>query len=141
MNAIAAEYPFVSWAMKSVADLVVRYRRKRAAFRELAALGPGEVAAIARDLKLSEASLRELATREKGTPLLLVRMLAALNKTMPPSADPLSRDMETVCGSCRNTRRCNRELASRTALKNYGKFCPNAYNLDFLPRAERTVAY
>ena len=116
MNAIAAEYPFVSWAMKSVADFVVRYRRKRAAFREL-------------------------ATREKGTPVLLVRMLAALSKTMPPSADPLSRDMEIVCGACRNRRRCNRELASRTALKNYGKFCPNAYNLDFLPRAERTVAY
>jgi hypothetical protein len=127
------EYPFVSWVVEGVADFITRQRRRLASSREFDALTPAEVSSIARDLKLSKSSLRDLAAQD-GEPLPLVRMLAALHKVMPPAGDLLARDMQATCSLCHSKKRCNRELASRTAGANYRKFCPNAYNLDLLPR-------
>jgi hypothetical protein len=79
--------------------------------------------------------LRELAAQERE-PHLLIRMLASLQKVMPPSGDVLARDMQAVCSLCRSKGRCNRELATGTAAANYGDFCPNAFNLDLVPRKE-----
>jgi hypothetical protein len=93
------------------------------------------MSSIARDLKLSKSSLRELAAQDRE-PQLLVRMLAALQKAMPPSGDLLARDMQAVCSLCRSKGRCNRELATGSAAANYTKFCPNAFNLDLLPRKD-----
>ena len=132
-NVANTEYPFVTRVIEGVADYIGRQRRRFAAAREFDALTPSEASSIARDLKLSKSSLRELAT-QSGEPQLLVRMLAALNKSMPPSGDVLGRDMQAVCSLCRTKGRCNRELASGTASSNYSKFCPNAFNLDLLPR-------
>ena len=133
------EYPFVTWVIDGVADFIGRQRRRFASSRELDALTPAEVSSIARDLKLSKSSLRELTARELE-PHLLVRMLASLHKTMPPSGDVLGRDMQAVCSLCRSKGRCNRELATGTAAANYRKFCPNAFNLDLLPRKESSLA-
>jgi hypothetical protein len=127
------EYPFVSWVMEGVADFITRQRRRMASWREFDALTPAEVSSIARDLKLSKSSLRELAAQDQQ-PLPLVRMLAALHKIMPPAGDLLARDMQATCSLCHSKKRCNRELASRTAAANYREFCPNAFNLDLLAR-------
>ncbi len=128
----STQYPFVARVIDGIADFIGRQGRCLAASRELDALTPGEVSSIARDLKLSNSSLRELAAQERQ-PDLLTRMLASLKKTMPPSGDPLTRDMEAVCSLCRNKGRCNRELATGRAADNYQSFCPNAFNLDALP--------
>jgi hypothetical protein len=127
------EYPFVTWALSGLADFIGRQRRRLAAAREFDALSPAEVSSIAADLKLSKSALRQLAAQD-GAPELLVRMLASLNKTTPPSGDLLTRDMQAVCSLCRNKGRCNRELSTGTGASNYKEFCPNAFNLDLLPR-------
>jgi hypothetical protein len=133
------QYPFVTWVIDGVADFIGRQSRRLASSRELDALSAAEVSSIARDLKLSKSSLRELAAQERE-PHLLVRMLASLNKTMPPSGDVLTRDMQAVCSLCRSKGRCNRELSTGTAPANYTKFCPNAFNLDLLPWKEKPFA-
>ena len=125
------EYPFVTWVIDGVTDFIGRQRRRLASSREIDALTSAEVSSIARDLKLSKSSLRELAAQDRE-PLQLVRMLAALQKIMPPAGDLLTRDMQTVCSLCRSKGRCNRELATGKAAANYRKFCPNAFNLDLL---------
>ena len=133
------EYPFVAWLIGGVADFIDRQRRRLASARELDALTPAEMSSIARDLKLSKSTLRELAARG-GEPHLLVRMLGALHKKMPPAGDLMTRDMQAVCSLCRNKGRCNRELATGSAASNYRKFCPNAFNLDLLPRKDSVLA-
>ena len=138
-NLANTEYPFVTRVIDGVADFIGRQRRRLAAAREFDALTPAEASSIARDLKLSKSSLRELAA-QTGERQLLVRMLASLNKSMPPSGDVLGRDMQAVCSLCRSKGRCNRDLSSGTAPGNYRKFCPNAFNLDLLPRKEASFA-
>jgi hypothetical protein len=133
------EYPFVTWVIDGVTDFMSRQRRRLAASREFDALTPTEVSSIARDLKLSKSSLRELVAQDRE-PLQLVRMLSALHKTMPPAGDLLTRDMQAVCSLCRSKGRCNRELASGTAAANYTKFCPNAFNLDLLAGQKASFA-
>jgi hypothetical protein len=133
------EYPFVTRVVEGLADFIGRQRRRLAASREFDALTPTEVSSIARDLKLSKSSLRELAAQDRE-PLQLVRMLSALNKIMPPAGDLLTRDMQAVCSLCRSKGRCNRELTTGTAAANYRKFCPNAYNLDLLARQKASFA-
>ena len=133
------EYPFVTWITEGIADFIGRQRRRWASSREFDALTPSEVSSIARDLKLSKSSLRELAAQDRE-PLQLVRMLAALQKIMPPAGDLLTRDMQAVCSLCRSKGRCNRELATGSAAANYKKFCPNAFNLDLLARKEASFA-
>ena len=134
------QYPFVAWVIDGVADFIGRQRRRFTASRELDALTPAEMSSIARDLKLSRSSLRELAAQEKGEPHLLVRMLRSLHKKMPPSGDVLTRDMQAVCSLCGSKGRCNRELATGTAAANYRKFCPNTFNLDLLPEKDSSFA-
>ena len=133
------DHPFVAWAIEGLADFIGRQRRRWATAREFDGLTAAEVSSIARDLKLSKSSLRELAAQTRE-PHLLVRMLASLNRIMPPSGDVLTRDMQAVCSLCRNKGRCNRELATGTASGNYNKFCPNAFNLDLLPRKVSSYA-
>ena len=129
------EYPFVTRVIDGMADFIGRTRRRWASAREFEAMAPAEVSSIARDLKLSKSSLRELAAKDRE-PHLLVQMLRALNKKMPPAGDLLTRDMQAVCSLCRSKARCNRELSSGGAAANYKKFCPNAFNLDLLARNE-----
>ena len=132
-NVANTEYPFVTRVIDGMADFIGQTRRRWASTREFEALAPAEVSSIARDLKLSKSSLRELATKDRE-PHLLVRMLGALNKKMPPAGDLLTRDMQAVCSLCRSKGRCNRELSSGTAPATYQEFCPNAFNLDLLAR-------
>ena len=133
------EYPFVAWVIDGVTNFIGRQRRQLAASRELDALTPAEMSSIASDLKLSKSALRKLAAQQRE-PQLLVRMLASLNKKMPPSGDVLTRDMQGVCSLCGSKGRCNRELATGTAAANYRKFCPNAFNLDLLPEKDASFA-
>ena len=132
------QYPFVTWLIDGAADFIARRRRRLASSRELDAMTPAEMSSIARDLKVSKSSLRELAAQD-GQPDLLVRMLGALNKRMPPAGDLLTRDMQAVCSLCRSKGRCNRALSTGSAAANYKKFCPNAFNLDLL--AENAASF
>ena len=76
-----------------------------------------------------------------------VRGRPAENATCPfvdPQAlvksDPaIMRDRQRICIFCSQKRRCQHELAERTAGENFREFCPNAYTLDALVQTERTA--
>ena len=52
------------------------------------------------------------------------------------SQDPLlRRDLQRLCIVCGHKKQCQHELAAGTVPKNYPNFCPNAFTLETLFKA------
>lgn len=120
----------------TIAAWINAYRRAAQASDELKQCGPEEVARIAHDLNISLHELTELAAKGPNTEPLLYKMLAALGVDKEQDKhlkDPLlMRDLERICFSCSDKKRCVHELKDGTAKENYREFCPNSYTLDTL---------
>jgi hypothetical protein len=62
-------------------------------------------------------------------------MLAALHvdpKALA-EADPINmRDLQRLCITCGDKKRCEHELSNGTAAENFREYCPNALTLDAL---------
>jgi hypothetical protein len=126
-------YPFVDAALKAVADWVTTYRNATALKDEFAMCGPEEVMRMARDIGVTPSQLKELTRKGPDGAKLLKNMLLALH--VDPKAiadiDPLvMREMNWLCVSCSNKKRCQHELSKGTATKNFHEFCPNALSID-----------
>jgi hypothetical protein len=128
------ESGLVGAAISAVADWVNRYRQvvRPSGLGECDA---SEVARIASDLGVTADDLRGLAKAEPGSADLLGHMLTALG--VDPKAlartDPLvMRDLERLCVTCADKKRCRRELDDATAAGHFHEFCPNAVTLDAL---------
>ena len=133
------DYPFLNWSIQVIADFLRVHARRRVASNELTDRQGAERPAITRDLPARESQSRYITAAKDETPHLLAWMLDSLGKAMPPSNDPLARDLRTACSSCRKKRRCNRELAAGRAPTSYRTFCPNAARLDLLPASARLM--
>lgn len=128
-------YPVVEMVIDAIADWVKDYRYATGLNDELARCGADEVKAMARDLGMTPADLRELAAKGPGAADLLKRMLVALKvdpKVLGEMDQRVTRDLQRLCITCGNKRRCEHELAAGTAAKNMHEFCPNALTLDTL---------
>ena len=125
--------PFVEAALKAVADWVTTYRNAIGLKDEFAMCGPEEVMRMARDIGVTPSQLQELARKGPDGAKLLKSMLVALHvdpKTIA-DIDPLvMREMNWLCVSCSNKKRCQHELSKGTATKNFHEFCPNALSID-----------
>jgi hypothetical protein len=44
----------------------------------------------------------------------------------------IMRDLQRLCITCAQKKRCGHELAAGTAGENFREFCPNAYTLEAL---------
>lgn len=120
-------YPILDGLIESVTDFGARTARKHRGRRELAALAPADIAAIANDLSITQRQLATLAEQDAGSPALSQKMIAALDideQKLGRYPDVI-RDVQLVCSTCRNTRRCKRELRNGTAAKNFSDYCPN----------------
>ena len=96
---------------------------------------PREVDEIAHELNLSTSDLRLLA-REQGSPELLSKRLehAGLSEQMLASSHcDVLRDLQRVCGLCREKARCAEDLA-RERRASPAKYCPNELTLTALSR-------
>ncbi|WP_155262656.1 MULTISPECIES: hypothetical protein [Bradyrhizobium] len=116
-------------------SLLARLRVFLARRHEFDLLTAREVDEIAHDLNLSTPDLRALA-REQGLPELLSKRLehAGLSEQMLASSHcDVLRDLQRVCGLCREKARCAEDLA-RERRASPAKYCPNEMTLTALSR-------
>src|SRR6266516_5513 len=109
------------------------WNRKRRTMVELDRCGPAEAEHIARDLNVSGAELRVLASKWPDD--LLSRRLkqAELDATEIVHTEPeVVRDLQRVCTVCGSKRKCDRDLADHPSDSGWVKYCPNATTLGAL---------
>ena len=114
-------------------------KERTARQEELGRLSRGDLAAMASDLGLSEADLRDVLPRSADNTLLMDRMMQARGldpEAVRHSFASLVRDLELTCTRCGAVGRCRRELESGTAATHCHEFCLNADTLDDLLEAQ-----
>ncbi|MGB8504515.1 hypothetical protein [Mycobacterium sp.] len=122
-------------ALEGIADWVSKYRRNFGLDNQLGLCAPDEVIRVARDLRLTPSELQELARKGPNAADLLLKMLVALHvdpKALENTDPHVMRDLQRLCTTCGAKKRCERELANRTAGDHFREFCPNAFTLDAL---------
>ena len=128
-------YPVAAAAFKAIADWVTGYRNAIGFKNELSMCGPDEVVRIAKDLAVTPSQLQELVRKGPDSANLLKRMLVALHvdpKTIADMDPLVMREMNWLCMTCGNKKRCEHELAKNTATEHFHEFCPNAVSIDEL---------
>jgi hypothetical protein len=128
-------YPAVKLVLNAIADWVNKYRNTIARNNELGQCGPDEVMRIAKDLGVSPTQLREFVRKGPDAADLLSKMLIALHvdPKVLANSDPLAmRELQQLCITCGDKKRCKHELANGTAAEHFRDFCPNAMTLDAL---------
>ena len=124
----------VETALKAIAAWVSIYRNALGLNNEFGMCGPDEVMRMAKEIGVTPSQLRELS-KGHGNANLLKSMLVALHVDPKVIADmdPLvMRELKWLCITCSNKKRCEHELAKRTAAEHFREFCPNAVSLDEL---------
>jgi hypothetical protein len=128
--------PLVEAALGAIAGWVSNYRYAIGCFHnEFDMCGPDEVMRMAKEIGVTPSQLHELVSNGPGTANLLKTMLVALHVDPKVLADmdPLiMRELQWLCITCSNKKRCEHELAKGTATKHFREFCPNAVSLDEL---------
>ena len=128
--------PLVATALKAIADWVSNYRYAIGCFHnEFGMCGPDEVMRMAKEIGVTPSQLHELVSKGSGNANLLKTMLVALHVDPKVLADmdPLiMRELQWLCITCSNKKRCEHELAKGTATEHFREFCPNAVSLDEL---------
>ena len=128
----------------AVADWVTRYRHSLKSSRQLDAIGPDEVAAMARDIGITATQLRELSSKGDHATASLRNLLIAL-KVDPKEfgkTDPhIAREMQWLCVHCSNKAQCTFDLSIGIAATTFRNICPNAIAIDeiFGLKAEKTT--
>ncbi|WP_157860919.1 hypothetical protein [Bradyrhizobium viridifuturi] len=116
-------------------SLLSRLRAFLSRQREFDLMSAREVDEIAHELNLPTSDLRALA-RRGGSPELLKKRLehAGLSEeALALSNSDVLRDLQRVCGLCRETARCAADIA-RERRASPAKYCPNEFTLVALTR-------
>ena len=125
-------YPLVEMALKAIADWVSNYRNAIGIKNEFSMCGPDEVMRMAKDIGVTPSQLQELVRKGPDSAKLLKSMLIALHvdPKIIAGMDPLvMRELNLLCITCSNKKRCQHELAKGTATEHFHEFCPNAVSL------------
>ena len=128
-------YPLVEAALNAIADWVTNYRNAIGLKDEFGMCGPDEVMRMAKDIGVTPSQLRELVRKGADSVKLLKGLLAALHvdPKIIADMDPLvMREMQWLCITCNNKKRCQHELAKGTATEHFHEYCPNAISIDEL---------
>jgi hypothetical protein len=128
--------PLVEVALTAVAEWVSIYRDTIGSLHdEFGLCEPDEVMRMAKEIGLTPSQLHELANEGPGTANLLKNMLVALHVDPKVLADTdpfIRRELQWLCLTCSNKKRCEHELAAGTATDHFREFCPNAVSIDEL---------
>ena len=119
----------------AVADWVNQYRRSLKFASELEAIGPDQVAAMAKDIGISANQLRELAGKSDNAAASLRNLLVALDvdpKELDKIDPRISRDMQWLCINCSNKLQCRFDLSIGIAATTFRDICPNARMIEEL---------
>src|SRR5262249_18429377 len=126
-------YPLVEAALNAIADWVTNYRNAIGLKDEFGMCGPDEVMRMAKDIGVTPSQLRELVRKGADSVKLLKGLLAALHvdPKIIADMDPLvMREMQWLCITCNNKKRCQHELAKGAAIEHFHEYCPNAISID-----------
>lgn len=127
-------YSLVKAAFETLSDWVNRYRNRKGP-SGLGECDPQEIARIAREMKITPEELCDLAKARPRSADLLQEMLPVFGidaKTLA-SAEPLvTRDLQRLCATCRNKKRCREELDEFSAAENFREYCSNAVTIEAL---------
>ena len=128
--------PLVEVALSAIAEWVSIYRYTIGCLHnEFGLCEPDEVMRMAKEMGLTPCQLSELASEGPGTANLLKNMLVALHvdPKVVANTDPFIRqELQWLCLTCTNKKRCEHELAKGTATDHFREFCPNAVSIDEL---------
>jgi hypothetical protein len=133
MSTESRPYPVVQDLIDSFAAWL-KHRRELSAMRSL---GRTNLDRIANDLRISPDDLEELVRYGEHSADELPKMLAQLGideQRLAATQPLLLRDMERVCGLCRDKAHCHSELAAGTAADSYQDYCLNASTIEALDR-------
>jgi hypothetical protein len=134
------DYESLHWVLNSIAQWIVKYRNARSVSEQLSNCTADEVAAMARDLKISPGELVSLTKKGPDAANLLQKLLIGLGVDPGGLAhdDPLvMRDLQRLCITCGYKRQCEFDLANDKLTENFREYCPNAYTLDALLKAKQ----
>jgi hypothetical protein len=112
-----------------------RSMQRRRALHELAACPPNELKRIASDVGLSSDELLQHCRRDHGASELLLQRLQLLGidpEFVQQDTPTLFRDLARVCASCRDSRRCARDLTRGDVQAGMSTYCPNGPAIDLL---------
>lgn len=134
------EYENLQMVLGAIARWVEKYRYARGMRREMANYTPDQVASVARELGVHPSELAALAQKGPHAADLLNKLLLALG--VEPDKlehdDPMvMRDLQRLCVSCGQKRRCAHDLASDESAAHFRDYCPNAFTLDALLQAKQ----
>jgi len=127
--------PLLEVVLNGIANWVSKYRDNFGLHNQLGQCDPNEVMRAARDLGITSSELLELERKGPGAADLLQKMLVALHvdpNVLANTDQQSMRDLQRLCITCSEKKRCEHELASGTAGEHFRDFCPNAFTLDAL---------
>jgi hypothetical protein len=134
------DYESLQSILNSIAQWIVKYRNARSAREELRNCTADDVAAIARDLRVSPGELASLAQKGPDAANLLRKLLVGLDVDPEGLAhdDPVvMRDLQRLCITCGHKRRCELDIATDVITQNFREYCPNAYTLNALLKGKQ----
>lgn len=112
-----------------------RLRSDRSAARAFDALGPEVRGTLARDLGLSTGMLGRVVSRGGSAGRELPRLLRSVGLQpgdVRQRNPAVTRDMQAVCSTCEEWRRCRRDLERNVAQSTFESYCPNAQTISAL---------
>ncbi|WP_022719613.1 hypothetical protein [Rhodopseudomonas sp. B29] len=126
---------------EAVADIVKEWEEIAGSPSELEAFGRA-MANMVRDLGLSPAELRALAT--KGTnarelPCLLEALRISI-RALAEKDPMLLNDLRRNCAVCEHKRECDDDIAAGTLVPSYQRYCLNVQALDALQHDDGYIA-
>jgi hypothetical protein len=130
-------YPLVAVVLSAIADWVSKYRYKVGLYNQLGQCGAKDevMQEIAKDLAVTPSQLREFESKGSRAADRLQDMLGALHvdpKALADTYPHVMRDLQRVCITCGDKKRCKHELANGKAAEHFWDFCPNAMTLGVL---------
>lgn len=131
MPAQRETYPTVEFLIGKFADWL-KHRRD---LSEIRRMNRADFDLIARDLRISPDDLDRLVRVGSHGADELPKMLASLGidqASLARTEPLLVRDMQRVCGLCRDKAQCHADLADGTSAGHYRDYCPNAPTIDAL---------
>ena len=109
--------------------------KHRQEISEMRKFDTGEFARIAHELGVTPDDLDTLVRRGPHAIKELPKLLAALGideKSIARTLPLALRDMERVCASCQQKRKCNHDIAAGTSGQHYEEYCGNAATINSL---------
>jgi hypothetical protein len=121
-----------------IANAWSNWRERRRELVRLDDVGATEVSEIARELGISDAELRTLVGRGKGSADLLQRRLRVLGLA-PSSIEPgVMRDLQRCCSQCHDKALCAHEIEDKPKGATWPRYCPNEQTIQALRSDART---